>query len=84
MRYVVRHDYESGTAGPWRKGEILELDESIAAWVNHDSPGTLAPEKPKRKRVQRKRQNRQQLAASTRSTTDGRDTTRESDRHNGG
>lgn len=51
MRYQVKHRYGSSTFGPWGEGDFIELDPVEAAWVNHDSPGTLEeidPEKQAR------------------------------------
>ena len=40
-RYRVEHRYSSSSFGPWAEGDHVELDEHEAAWVNHDSEGTL-------------------------------------------
>lgn len=40
-RYRVMHRYASSTFGPWVEGDHVELDAEEAAWVNHDSEGTL-------------------------------------------
>lgn len=40
-RYRVMHFYASSTYGPWSEGDFVDLEEDAAAWVNHDSPGTL-------------------------------------------
>lgn len=40
-RYRVMHRYASSTFGPWVEGDHVELDAEEAAWVNHDSKGTL-------------------------------------------
>lgn len=44
MRYVFQWSYRSGIGGPWAKGEVIDFDPAVAAWINHDSPGVLAPE----------------------------------------
>lgn len=41
-RYRVQHRYASSTFGPWIEGDHVELGPDEAAWVNHDSEGTLA------------------------------------------
>jgi hypothetical protein len=41
-RYAVMHRYSSADYGPWDEGTTIELDGASAAWVNRDSPGTLA------------------------------------------
>jgi hypothetical protein len=45
-RYAVLHRYASGEHGPWEMGTTVELTPAQAAWVNRDSPGTLAEVKP--------------------------------------
>lgn len=45
-RYEVQHRYQSGLYGPWDKGHTVEVEPHEADWINHDSPGTLAPAKP--------------------------------------
>jgi hypothetical protein len=30
--------------GPWRKGDRVELEAELAAWVNRDSPNTVEPD----------------------------------------
>jgi len=44
-QYEVRHAYRSSRDGqqfgPWRAGEVIELSEADADWVNRDSPGCL-------------------------------------------
>lgn len=42
-RYEVQHAYHSVGAqvGPWKVGDLVELDEASAEWVNRDSPGCL-------------------------------------------
>lgn len=49
MLYRVNHHYASGGRGPWEGGELIDLDDETAAWVERDSPGCLsahAPEPP--------------------------------------
>lgn len=52
-RYVVQQSYraerDGDLVGPWAKGDEIDLDDDVAAFVNVDSPGTLA--EPKLKRV---------------------------------
>lgn len=44
-RYKVKHNYRSerdgSLVGPWAKGDEIELDDDVAAYVNVDSPGAL-------------------------------------------
>lgn len=41
VKYRVNRAYASGRFGPWGKGQVVELNELDAAWVNRDSPGVL-------------------------------------------
>lgn len=42
-RYEVQHRYKSNDFGPWEQGDQITLDDpNDAAYVNRDSPGTLA------------------------------------------
>ena len=47
VRYLVEHDYRAYSdgqwVGPWRAGDVVQIDAGVAAWVNRDSPGTLVP-----------------------------------------
>lgn len=45
-RYAVLHRYSSGEHGPWEMGTTVEMTPAEAAWVNRDSPGTLAEVAP--------------------------------------
>lgn len=48
--YTVQWKYASSYGGPWREGEVVELDEAVATAVNRDSPNVLVPKtavKPK-------------------------------------
>lgn len=45
MRYVFQWSYRSGIGGPWAKGEVIDFDPAVAAWINHDSPGVLIAER---------------------------------------
>lgn len=40
-QYRVKRAYYSEGIGPWRVGEIINIDPPVADWVNSDSPGTL-------------------------------------------
>jgi hypothetical protein len=44
-RYVAGHAYtarrDGHTFGPWAAGDVVELDQADADWVNRDSPGAL-------------------------------------------
>lgn len=41
-RYRVNHRYQSNTIALEAATEV-ELDDDVAAWLEHDSPGVLAP-----------------------------------------
>lgn len=41
MEYRVTQNYKSAEVGPFTAGQVLEIDDDMAAWVNHDAPGTL-------------------------------------------
>lgn len=45
MKYKVQWNYTSSLGGPWMKGDLVELDEVLAARINLDSPGVLKPVK---------------------------------------
>lgn len=47
-RYRVLHRYSSSAYGPWVVDDHVELDPEQAAWVNHDSPGTLEEVDPQK------------------------------------
>ena len=40
-KYKVQWNYTSSLGGPWKKGEVVELEEELAERVNIDSPGVL-------------------------------------------
>lgn len=46
-RYTIQRSYASAhntkVYGPWEAGEVIELEQHIAEWVDRDSPGVLAP-----------------------------------------
>lgn len=47
--YEIQHAYRSFCDGqhygPWEKGEVVELDDETAEWLERDSPGVLKPAK---------------------------------------
>lgn len=53
-RYLVKHKYGSSTFGPWAEGDHIELDPAEAAWVNHDSPGTLEEVDPQKQAAEKR------------------------------
>lgn len=67
-RYRVSHVYaayrDGQHYGPWTPGEVVELDQELAEWVNRDSPNTLSPvveeEKPAAEREMPATPNREQ------------------------
>ena len=48
MRYVLQWYYASEGVGPYEAGAVVDLADTMAAWINRDSPGTLVAEKPER------------------------------------
>lgn len=79
QRYIVKQAYrayrDGQWFGPWEKDTQVELSEQDAAWVNRDSPGTLAkvaaakPEQPQQQqRQQPPKPNRQQKPTPNRGT----------------
>lgn len=48
-RYTVARRYSSyrdgRQFGPWVGGEVVELDDADAQWLDRDSPGLLTPER---------------------------------------
>lgn len=49
MKYTVQWGYRSAW-GVLAKGEVVELDDKTAEWLQRDSPGVLVGEAPKAKR----------------------------------
>lgn len=51
MRYEVKHAYASTRDGlrfgPWKPGEVVELEPADAEWILRDSPGSLSEAKAK-------------------------------------
>jgi hypothetical protein len=43
--YKVQWDYASSLGGPWKEGDIVELDPSEAGVFERDSPGVLVATK---------------------------------------
>lgn len=52
MKYLVQWNYRSSLAGPWMKGDVVELDERLAEAVNRDSPGVLKPAGKKQEKAE--------------------------------
>lgn len=49
MKYTLTRDYHSYRAGPWREGEVVNLDDQeLIAWIGRDAPGVLEPYTEKR------------------------------------
>jgi hypothetical protein len=43
----IHDDYSTPKhLGPWRKGDRVELETELAAWVNRDAPDTVEPDEP--------------------------------------
>ena len=66
MKYKVLWNYASGTAGPYRKGDVISDSDVDVAWLQRDSPGILEPvaktrrQTPRRNRMAKPAQNRQE------------------------
>jgi hypothetical protein len=47
VKYQVAQRYTASRdgliVGPYAAGDVVDLDDEAAAWVNRDAPGTLAP-----------------------------------------
>lgn len=72
MDYIAQWDYSSSYGGPYKKGELVQIDEELAAQINADSPGVLVLEsetkkaaKPKEREV-KAASNRQQKKSQSR------------------
>lgn len=57
-RYRINWSYRSSLGGPWLKGQVVELDEQIAAAINRDSPGVVAEVKAEDRQVKQAPQKR--------------------------
>jgi len=45
-KFVVTCDYSSERAGPWKKGDVVSLDnQELLDWLERDAPGLLEVEK---------------------------------------
>lgn len=66
-RYQVQHRYRSNDYGPFDKGTQIELDPAEAAWINTDSPGTLAEIDPE-EQARAKREARAKSAKAAEAT----------------
>lgn len=48
--YELNHTYAASRDGrrfgPWAAGEVVDLDPADAEWIERDSPGALAEQKP--------------------------------------
>ncbi|UVS81840.1 SAP domain-containing protein [Actinokineospora sp. UTMC 2448] len=46
MRYTIQHPYKAyrdgRLFGPWDQGDVVDLDDADAAWIERDSPGVFA------------------------------------------
>ncbi len=54
-RYKVQWNYSSALGGPWRKGDVVELDPDLAEAINRDSPGVLVEAKARAKKSSKDR-----------------------------
>jgi hypothetical protein len=39
--FEVRWNYKSSLGGPWKKGDVVQVDPPLAEAINRDSPGVL-------------------------------------------
>lgn len=70
-RYRVEHRYASSTYGPWVEGDHVEMSADEAAWVNHDSEGTLKvvdPQEQARQKREAQEKTERNRVASTKLT----------------
>ncbi len=67
-RYKIMHDYSGGGLGPFKKGDVVEIDDRIIDWLLRDSPGVAEPvkDKLKRKRKAKAKKNRMVVKAKNR------------------
>lgn len=40
-KYIIQWDYGSGQVGPYLKGDVVEVEDELAEWMDRDSPGVL-------------------------------------------
>jgi hypothetical protein len=66
-KYTVTRNYSSSTLGTYAKGDVVELDEELAAWANRDSPGVLEPYKEKKRAAEKPPEDRQVKSSRKRS-----------------
>ncbi len=69
-QYKVQWDYASSLAGPWSKGDVVEMEAEWADVVNRDSPGVLVEAK-KSKRAAKPKQDRMARSGQNRSVQHG-------------
>lgn len=67
--YQARRDGQ--ILGPYREGDVVELDDELAGWINRDSPGILdqpqpEPEDQEPERQAKPKPNRQAKAPQNR------------------
>ena len=67
-KYRIVHDYTSGNLGPFKAGDVVEIDDRIIEWLLRDSPGVAEPvkDKPKSKRRAKPKHNRMVTEAQNR------------------
>lgn len=68
-QYKVLRDFAADygeRAYSGQKGQIVDLADEVAAWLNRDSPGRLRPYKGRKRAVTRAPRNRQVTEAQTR------------------
>lgn len=68
-KYLIVHDYVSGTFGPVRAHDVIEIPDDLIEWLLRDSPGVAEPvkAKKKRKRKAKPKKNRMVVKAENRS-----------------
>lgn len=64
-KWAYRGRYSENETVDVHRGQVIDLAEDVAAWVNRDRPGTLEEHKPP-KRAAKKAQDRQQRGGSNR------------------
>lgn len=64
-RYLVNHNYRSGTFGPWVAGDRVTLDDAAdAEFVNRDSPGALTEIDPEVEAAKKRAETERRMAGT--------------------
>ena len=66
-QYLIVHDYTSGNLGPFKAGDVVEIDDRIIDWLLRDSPGVAELVEEPAKRKAKPKRNRMVVKAENRS-----------------